>query len=120
MRLLDTYILIEIANGNSTFKRYTDDDFSVTDLTLAEFYAVLLRKFNEKTANYWASLLTPYARAVPKEILFTAMRFRQAHKRRNISFFDAQGYAFALHHQYPFATGDKEFEDMKGVEFVGK
>ena len=103
---LDTYALVEIANKNPNFAEYLDQNFVITDLTLAEFYAVLLREEGEKVADYWYKKLARYALPVSKEILIEAIKFRQLHKKQNISFFDATGYTFSIKNGCYFVTGD--------------
>lgn len=44
-KYLDTYALIEIYLGNKKFTIYLDEDFVINDLTLAEFYGILLREY---------------------------------------------------------------------------
>jgi len=120
IRCLDTYALIEISNGNPKFMNYLSSDFVVTDLTLAEFYSVILREYDEKTADYWFKKLEQYAISIEKSILKEAVKFRYEHKKSNISFFDAVGYMFSIEEGYFFVTGDKEFENFKNVEFKKK
>ena len=119
-KCLDTYALVEIANGNPKFAEYLNSNFVITDLTLAEFYAVLFREEGEKAADYWFKKLERYSLLVIKEILIEAIKFRHEHKKQNISFFDAVGYIFSVKNGYYFVTGDKEFENMKNVEFKKK
>ncbi|GBE19606.1 PIN domain protein [archaeon BMS3Abin17] len=120
VRCLDTYALIEITNGNPLFGGYLDVDFIITDLTLAEFYAVILREYDETTAEYWYRKLEQYSVLVDKMILKEAVKFRYENRKKGISFFDAVGYAFSIKKGYLFVTGDKEFESFKGVEFKKK
>ena len=49
----DTYALIEIYYANEKFTKYLTENVAVTELTLVEFYDVLYRRYNEKTAEYW-------------------------------------------------------------------
>src|SRR3989338_7101923 len=119
-KCLDTYALVEIANANPKFAEYLNSDFAITDLTLAEFYAVLLREEGEKVADYWFKKLERYSILVIKEILIEAIKFRHEHKKQNISFFDAVGYMFSVKNGYYFVTGDKEFESLQNVEFKKK
>ena len=86
-KCLDTYALVEIANANPKFAEYLNSDFAITDLTLAEFYAVLLREEGEKVADYWFRKLERYSVSLDKEILIEAIKFRYAHRKTNISFF---------------------------------
>mgnify|MGYP001581411913 CR=1 FL=1 len=114
---LDAYALIEIARGNSSFAEYINSNFVITDLTLAEFYAALLLEDGEKKADYWFNKLERYSLPIPKEIIIHAIKFRQEHKKKRISFFDAIGYIFAIKNACYFVTGDKEFEGLPNVEF---
>jgi len=119
-KCLDTYALIEISNGNPKFAEYLNSDFVITDLTLAEFYSVILREYNEQTADYWFKKFEQYVVIADKLILKEAVKFRYEHKKSDISFFDAVGYIFSLKKGYLFVTGDKEFENFKNVEFKKK
>ncbi len=119
-KCLDTYALIEIKLGNPKFIIYGKYDFIITDITLAEFYSVILREEGEEKADYWVKKLEKYSVNVEKEILIEAVKFRQKHKKSNISFFDAVGYIFSLKKGYKFVTGDKEFEKLNNVEFIKK
>ena len=119
-RLLDTYALIEIAKENVKFSKYLNSDFAITDITLSEFYFVLLREEGENFAEYWFKKLERYSMQVDKEILKEAMKFKYENRKRNISFFDAVGYTFSIKNGFLFVTGDKEFENMKNVEFQKK
>ena len=119
-KCMDTYALVEIANKNIKFAEYSDKEFVITDLTLAEFYSVLLREEGEEVASYWYKKLNPYSLPVGKDILIEAVKFKHIHKKQDISFFDAVGYMYALKKGYPFVTGDKEFEHFPNVEFKKK
>jgi predicted nucleic acid-binding protein len=119
-KCLDTYALVEIANGNPKFADYLNSDFAVTDITLAEFYAVLLREEREKTADYWFKKLEVYSLPIDKETLIEAIKFRYLHRKTWISFFDAVGYVFSVKNGFYFVTGDKEFEKFDFVEFRKK
>jgi predicted nucleic acid-binding protein len=120
IKCLDTYVLVEIANKNPNFYRYTTSEFIIPDLILAEFYSVLLREKGEDIADYWFKKLESYSLPVNKHILIDAVKFRYKHKKSKISFFDAVGYMFSLRNGYVFVTGDKEFEKFKNVEFRKK
>ncbi len=119
-KCLDTYALIEIAKANPKFAQYINSNFVITDLTLAEFYAVLLREFNEQTAEFWKKKIENYSLQIDREILIEAVKFRHINKKSDISFFDATGYIFSLKTGCRFVTGDKEFEKLESVEFIKK
>lgn len=120
MNCLDTYALVEIAKGHPAFVGYFSEEFVIANLTLIEFYAVLLREDGEKTAEYWFERLKPYAITVNQGVMKEAIEFRHQHRRQRISFFDAVGYIFSLKNNYRFVTGDKEFKNLKGVEYQQK
>lgn len=117
---MDTYALVEIAEGNPRFAPYMKEEFVITDLTLAEFYGVLLRDKNEDTADYWYQIFEPYSVPVEILLLIEAVKFRHEHRKADISFFDAVGYIFSLKKGFVFVTGDKEFEKFSNVEFRKK
>ena len=119
-RCLDTYVLIEFYLGNKKFQEYLEEEFVITELTLAEFFGVLLRDYGERDAEHWFNKLSVYSVHVDNQVLKEAIKFRHANKKTGISFFDAVGYIFALKNGYKFVTGDKEFEKMKNVEFRKK
>jgi len=117
-KCLDTYALMEIAQGNPKFATYITQDFTVTELTLAEFYAVLLREHDEATADSWLKKLSGFSEPTDVETLIEAVKFRYEHRKKRISFFDAAGYMHSKRRGYVFVTGDKEFEKLSGVEYV--
>lgn len=120
MLCLDTYALVEIAKANPKFTKFNQENFIVTDETLAEFYSVILREYDEKTAEYWFRLMSPHSQSMPEELLKEAIKFRHNNRAKNFSFFDAAGYIFARAKGHKFLTGDKEFEGLDGVLFVKK
>jgi len=119
-RCLDTYALIEISKGNPKFADYLNSPFILSDLTLAEFYGVVLREEGESVADYWFKKLERYSLPVSKDILIEAIKFKYENKKSNLSFFDATGYIFSLKNGCFFVTGDKEFEKFPNVEFIKK
>lgn len=119
-KCLDTYALVEISKENPKFAEYLNSDFVLTDLTLAEFYLVVLREEGEIVADFWFKKLERYSLPVSKELLIEAIKFRYENRKTNISFFDAVGYIFSIKNGYFFVTGDREFKDLPGVEFKKK
>jgi len=47
-----------------------------------------------------------------------ALRIKLRQEERNLSIIDALGYALARKHEALFLTGDKEFKDLEGVEYI--
>ncbi len=118
MLCLDTYALVEIHNGNPKFVDLLNEDAAITDITMAEFYGDIYKKHNAATADYWHRKLSFICRNVPREVLIKAVRFRIDRKEQNLSFFDCVGYVFAKENGMKFVTGDKQFNQLEGVEFV--
>lgn len=119
MKCLDTHALVEIAMGNPKFSKYLEaKNFVITDITLAEFYGVILREYDENTADYWFKRLVPYCEEVHRGTLIKAVKYRHENKKKNLSFFDCVGYIFAKRSMRKFVTGDQQFKGVLGVEFV--
>ena len=118
MRCLDTYALVEINNGNPKFANLLNEEIVITDITMAEFYGYLYRKYDLKTADYWHRRLSFFCKPVSRGILIEAARFRIDNNKQGFSFFDCVGYAFAVENGMKFVTGDKEFRNKPGVEFM--
>lgn len=118
MRCLDTYALVEIHNGNPLFSSLLNVDAVITDLTLAEFYGLIYRKHDKRTADYWYHKLQFFCKSVSLSILIKAIQFKVDNKKQRFSFFDCVGYIFSLENKMIFVTGDREFQEMDGVEFI--
>ena len=118
MYCLDTYALIEISDGNNRYDKILESDFVVTVPIMAEFYLVMYKKFNEKTANYWFKRLKSLCVNPNEDIWIKAVKFRHNHKSENLSIFDCVGYIYSIENSYLFVTGDKEFKNKKGVEYI--
>lgn len=115
VKCLDTYALVEICNGHPAFVPYLTQTIVITDLTLAEFYGDLYKKYGVQTADYWHKKLSALCRPVSREILVKAVKYRLDHRKQNLSFFDCAGYLFALENNFIFVTGDKEFKEKESV-----
>ena len=117
MKCLDTYALIEIHDENPNFMSYLNQEIIIPELIMAEFYSIILREHNEKTANYLLEKFKAFLAPVNLNTLIKAVKYRQEKKKQNLSFFDCVGYVFALENNMKFVTGDKEFEHLPNVEF---
>jgi len=120
MYCLDTYALMEIAEGNPKFSFLIKEDIIIPSTTLAEFYWILLRNKNDEEAEYYVEKLQNFSMDVQKKILLKAQKFRYLNKKKNLSFFDCVGYIFSKENNYIFVTGDKEFKNVEGVKFIQK
>lgn len=118
MKCLDTCALIEIHDENPNFLHYLNQEFVIPDVIMAEFYGVILRDYNEKTANYLLEKFRPFIEIVNLGIMIKAVKYRHENKKQNLSFFDCVGYIFARENGMKFVTGDRAFENKGGVEFI--
>ena len=118
MKCLDTYALVEIHNGNPLFMGVFKEQIVIPEVVLAEFVGVLLRRYNEKTADYWVRRLEPYTVTVGLSVFLGAVKFRYKYKEKNFSFFDAVGYVYSLTNNCLFVTGDKAFKGFKSVNHI--
>ena len=117
-KCLDTYALIEINNGNLKFAGLLNEDVIITDLTFAEFYGNIFRKYDKKTADYWHRKLEFFCRPVSRDILLKSVIFRIEHAIENLSLFACVGYVYSLENNYKFVTGDNAFKNKEGVVFI--
>jgi len=118
MLCLDTYALFEIKNNNPKYAVIANRDFILSDLTLAEFYWVMMRDEGSEIAYSWYRKLKPFAVKTNVDMHVEAMDFRFKHRKAKLSFFDCIGYVTAQLRNYQFVTGDKEFEKIKGVLYI--
>lgn len=119
-KCLDTYALVEISIGNPKFTVLQESPIVIHELTLVEFYSVILRQYNKMTADYWINKLYPYVQKCDLPLLIKGAIFKVENPKKNYSFFDAIGYVFARENNFVFVTGDEGFRGVKGVEFIKK
>jgi uncharacterized protein len=114
----DSYAIIEIIRQNPSYVKYNPSVIITNLLHLAEVYYHLLTEYNEKTADYWISKLNLSFIEITSQVALEASKFRFKNKNARLSYADCIGYITAKKHGLTFLTGDKEFKNMKGVEFV--
>lgn len=115
---LDTYALIEIAEGNPKYQKYVDSDAVTLKDNLAELYYSLLKKYDEKTANFFLDNFSRIVVDLPISVIANAMVFRYGHIKAKFSYIDCLGYMYAFENKRLFLTGDRAFEGMENVELV--
>lgn len=115
---LDTYALIEIAEGSPNYEKYLESDAATLKDNLAELYYFLLRKYNMETAGFFFDKFSRIAAELSLQIIANAMVFRYKHAKTKFSYIDCLGYAFALENKRIFLTGDRAFEGMENVDLV--
>ncbi len=115
---LDTYALIEISEGNDTFKKYLDSEAVTLKDNLAELYYYLFRKYGEEYADKSHSFFSKISKDLDNAIIPPAMRFRYKEKNKHFSYIDCLGYTYAIKNDLVFLTGDRSFAKFNGVEIA--
>lgn len=120
MRFFDTYAIIETINGNLSYEKYKEEVFITNTLHLSEFVYSLLRNLSEELTEKILKILNFQFIEISEEIAVEAAKFKYKHKTKNFSYADCIGYITALKNDLLFLTGDKEFRNLKNVEFISK
>lgn len=113
----DTYAIIEMLEQNPAYKKYNEYPLVTTILNKIELAWWALTRHDQKFADVLLKSLA-HMPEISDEIIREAMLFRKQQKRRHFSYADAVDYVFAKKNSLRFLTGDKEFRDLPGVEFV--
>ena len=114
----DSYAIIEIINQNEEYKKFKSEVIITNVLNLAEIYYFLLKKHNEKTADYWAIHFDFHFLGLTSDITIKAAKFKHKHKNEGLSYADCIGYLLASENNLKFLTGDEKFRSKENVEFV--
>lgn len=114
----DSYALIELAKGNPAYARFREQQVVMTVFNLIEFTNSVFLDFGEEKSKETYQRYAECAQDLDWDIAKEAIKLKQKHKQRNLSYADCIGYSFALRKGLRFLTGDKEFQDFPQVEFV--
>ena len=114
----DTYAIVELIKGNPHYFAYADAIIITAQFNMVEFYNSLLVDHSVAVARAVYLKYKECVKPIDNETIFDAVELRRKHKKRNISYVDCIGYAYAKRHNMKFLTGDKEFENLPNVEFV--
>ncbi len=115
----DSYAIIEYLNDNPRFIHYFEEHNGViTVFNQVEVFYSVLHDANQEKAECVFDGLNPLVTDVTKEVIREAMLFRLQNKRRRFSYADCIGYHVAKRRGIKFLTGDNQFKDFPGVEFV--
>ena len=117
---LDTYALVEILHDDPLYQKYKEEELQTTLFNLYELYFSLLKPYNMEIAKVMFYKFFESCIEINEEHIFAAAAFKLEHKKTNISYVDALGYAIAKKEGMRFLTGDKEFKEIPNVEFVTK
>ena len=115
----DSYAIIDYLKGNKNFTKYFEENEIITTrLNLMEVYYSALREATEELAEDYFDSFLGKCISLEDETIKKAMKFKLKEKAKKISYVDAVGYQIALEKNIKFLTGDKQFKEMKNVEFV--
>ena len=115
----DTYAFIEILKENKNYEPYKKNVGIITTLfNLVELHYALLRTVGKEEADRHFDRLLPFVIQIPHEIIKKANHFKLLNKKKKLSYVDCIGYFLSKRMNIKFLTGDKEFKNLEGVEFV--
>ena len=114
----DTYALVEIANGNETYRKFENESMIVSILNIGELYLVTLMEFDKEHALNLINRFKFQLLEITEDVMIDAMDFKNRYNKREYSWADCIGYALSKKHNIQFLTGDEQFESMENVEFI--
>ena len=115
---LDTYALIEIVKENQNYKRF-QNTLNVTSLmNLLEIHYIISSSFGTKKVDIIIDRLKEILISAKIEDVREASVFRIKNVKKKFSYIDCLGYSIAKNRGLKFVTGDNQFKDFSGVEFV--
>ncbi len=112
---LDTYVMVEIANGNPLYSNFSEFECRTTVFNLLELAYYLVKTSSD------TSLLDVFNKTqlfVQEDWILDVAKFKKNHDSRNFSYADCIGYIAGLKSGFHFVTGDIQFKGMPNVEFV--
>ena len=115
---MDTYALIEIAEGNPKYHHLLNSDAVTLKDNLAELYYFFLKKYDQKTADLFLEEFRGLVVDLPIELIPKSMLFKHSRSKSNFSYADCMGYVFALESKRVFITGDRAFKGLDNVEII--
>lgn len=114
----DTYALVEIIKGNPRYARFKHSKVVLTVFNLFELHYKLLRDFDKKIADKVLAEYSSSLVSVDIESIKDASEFKLIYRRKNMSATDVIGFVSARRYGLKFLTGDRQFRNLHGVEFV--
>jgi len=114
----DSYALIEIIKGNERYARYMRSGMIFTKLNLFETYYAFLRENLPTVAENVLIKYYPFNVDFEQSDIQAAAQLKLLYRKRKLSMADCIGYVLAQRAGMKFLTGDRDFADLPGVEFV--
>ena len=116
--VFDTYAIIEIIRGNSSYAQYLDSEIIINDFIFAELCYNLIKEKGMEKSSLLIDRYIGFVLNVPPKIIKDAMLFRFENRKKDLSMADCISYLQSKDLNVKFLTGDKEFRDLPNVEFV--
>ena len=114
----DSYAIIEFLLGNENYEKYKGSSIVTNKLNLFEVYYWFLRNYGKNKADDFLKDYYKFVVDFDEDIISNAAVLKYNLKKRSVSMTDCIGYCWAKSWGVKFLTGDKEFENIEGVEFV--
>lgn len=117
----DTYAIVELLKGSPAYRQYKTAVLVTTEFNLCEFAYAVTRDYPDTAEEICSQVRHSMRLFRPgeREYLRAAAMWRTyLQDGRKFSLIDCVGYSVAELLTIPFLTGDREFEDLPGVEYV--
>ncbi|MEK6950761.1 MAG: PIN domain-containing protein [Nanoarchaeota archaeon] len=114
----DSYALIEIGKNNPAYLKYADSLVTITIFNLVEIMYSVFQDLGEEKAREVHEKFQDCVQDFDESIIMEALKTKKIYKKRDLSYADCLGYAFAKKKGLLFLTGDEGFKDLANVEFV--
>lgn len=115
--MFDTYAVMEIIKGNKNYIPYLTEKIVINNFIFAEICYILIRNNYPEISKYLGRY-EKFIMSINPNTIKEAMKFRYKNKSKNMSIPDCISYFQARELGLKFLTGDKQFENFEGVEFV--
>jgi PIN domain nuclease of toxin-antitoxin system len=117
-KFLDSYAIIELLKGNPNYERFSEVIPITSKINLIEVGYHLIQGFPKEKANKIFKSLKFKTIEIEEKQIMKIVSFRKKHSKKKLSYADCIGYVLAKENNLVFVTGDKEFKEIKNVEFV--
>jgi len=113
----DSYAIVEVLNKNPAYKKFEEFPLVTTILNKIEVGSWALFRYGEEFSDIIVRSIT-HVVDIEDDVIKDAVRLKRRENKRNLSYADCIGYSLARRNGLLFLTGDKQFKDLSGVEFV--